>query len=277
MYRWGNPAAYNSGTADDRKLFFQHDVQFIDDFVLGSNPNYNSIAVFNNRVGEDFSTANIFRPDWDMYESKYLTGPDGLFLPADHTITLTHPTPQKMYSTGLSSIQLLPNDNYLLTSGRTGYSFELTPDNEVVWEYKTPLVAGFPATQGDTLAINNNLTFRMKRFPKDYPAFVGKDLTSKGWIELEPNETLCDEILDVEVLADEYNLTLYPNPTSNYLVVDWEAGMYTYLDIYNAQGQKVSSLMRTGGRVYLDVSEWEAGIYFVQIDKVKAAKFVVRR
>jgi hypothetical protein len=277
MYRWGNPAAYNSGTADDKKLFFQHDVQFIDDFVLGSNPNYNSIAVFNNRVGEDFSTANIFRPNWDMYESIYLTGPDGLYLPNDHTITLTHPIPQKMYSTGLSSIQLLPNDNYLLTSGRFGYSFELTPDNEVVWEYKTPIVGGFPATQGDTLSVNNNLTFRMKRFPKDYTAFEGRDLSSKGWIELEPNETLCDKILDVEILEDEYNLTLYPNPTSNYLVVDWEAGMYTYLDIYNAQGQKVSSIMRTGGRVYLDVSEWETGLYFVQIDKVKAAKFIISR
>jgi hypothetical protein len=115
IYRWGNPIAYNSGTADDRKLFFQHDVQFIDDFVIGSNPYYNSIAVFNNRVGEDFSTANIFRPDWDMYEFSYLKGPDGLYLPSEHSVTLTHPTPQKMYSTGLSSIQLLPNDNYLLT------------------------------------------------------------------------------------------------------------------------------------------------------------------
>ena len=277
MYRWGNPMAYNSGTEDDKKLFFQHDVQFIDDFILGSNPNYNSIAVFNNRVGEDFSTANVFRPDWDMYESRYLTGPNGLFLPADHKITLTHPTPQKMYSTGLSGIQLLPNDNYLLTSGRLGYSFELTPENNVVWEYKTPIIGGFPATQGDSLSINNNLTFRIKRFPKDYAAFEGRDLTSKGWIELEPNETFCDKLLDVEVLQEQYNLTLYPNPTSNYLVVDWEAGMYTYLDIYNAQGQKVSSLMRTGGKVYLDVSEWQAGVYFVQIDKVKAAKFVVRR
>lgn len=277
IYRWGNPMAYDSGSAEDKKLFFQHDVHFIDDFVLGSSPFYNSVAVFNNRVGEDFSTANIFRPDWDMYKSTYMTDSDGLFLPGDHSVTLTHPTPQKMYSTGMSSVQLLPNDNYLLTSGRSGYSFELTPENDIVWEYKTPLVSGFPASQGDSLAMNNNLTFRMKRFPKEYQAFIGKDLSSKGWIELEPNETFCDELLDVEVLAEEYNLMLYPNPTSDYLVVDWDAGMYTYLDIYNSQGQKITSLMRTGGRVYLDVSTWESGVYFVQIDKVKAAKFVVKK
>jgi hypothetical protein len=277
MYRWGNPLAYESGTVEDKKLFFQHDVHFIDDFIQGNNPNYNSIAVFNNRVGEDFSTANVFTPDWDMYESKYSIGPDGLYLPADHSVTLTHPTPQKMYSTGLSSVQLLPNDNYLLTSGRFGYSFELTPENEVVWEYTTPLRAGFPVTQGDTLVINNNLTFRMDRLPVDYEAFEGRDLDSKGWIESEPNETFCDELLDVEILADEYNLTLYPNPTNNYLVVDWDAGMYTYLDIYNTQGQKITSLMRTGGRLYLDVSDWEAGMYIVQIDKVKAARFVVTK
>jgi len=275
LYRWGNPMAYDSGTEEDKKLFFQHDCQFIDDFVLPSNPNYNSIAVFNNRVGEDFSTANIFRPEWDMYKSKYALGQDGLFMPSDFEVTLTHPTPQKMYSTGLSSIQLLPNDNYLLTSGRFGYTFELTPENEVVWEYVTPIRAGALVPQGDSLTINNNLTFRMKRFPKDYPAFEGRDLTSKGWLELEPNETFCDEILDVEVLSEQYKLSLYPNPTSNYLVVDWEAGMYTKLDIYDINGVKITSLMRTGGRVYLDVSEWENGTYFVQLDKVRAAKFVV--
>jgi hypothetical protein len=29
LYRWGNPANYDCGTAEDQMLFHQHDVQWI--------------------------------------------------------------------------------------------------------------------------------------------------------------------------------------------------------------------------------------------------------
>ncbi len=277
MYRWGNPVTYTRDTTMQKQLFFQHDVHFLDEFINASNPDFGSIGVFNNRVGNDFSTANIFKPEWDMYTWSYALDEINTktYFPNDFSLTLTHPTPQKMYSTGLSSFQLLPNGNYLICAGRFGYSFEMTPDNEIVWEYKTPINGGAFATQGDSLSINNNLTFRMKRYPVDFPAFDGQDFSETTFIELEPDEEYCDKLLDIEVLEDAYSINVYPNPAKDYIVVDWDAGMYTHLDIYNALGQKMESMMKTGGRAYLNISGWEAGMYFIHLEGSKVARFIV--
>jgi hypothetical protein len=44
LYRWGNPAAYKSGTAADQKLFYQHDPQWIRPGLPGAG----NMLVFNN-------------------------------------------------------------------------------------------------------------------------------------------------------------------------------------------------------------------------------------
>ena len=276
-FRWGNPITYTRDSTSQKRLFFQHDAQFVNDFLIGSNPYFDNIAVFNNRVGTDFSTANIFKPQFDMYmwQFGFDEANTQTYFPLDFELTLTHPEPQKMYSTGLSSFQLLPNGNYFIAVGRFGYCFEMTPNSEIVWEYKTPLSGGNPATQGDTLSINNNLTFRMKRYPVDFPAFDGVDFSETTWIELEPDIEFCDEILDVVILEEEYAINIYPNPAQDYLVVEWDAGMYTHLDVYNVVGQKMQSIMRTGGRAYLDISGWEAGMYFIHLEGSKVARFIV--
>lgn len=280
IYRWGNPVTYTRDTTIAQQLFFQHDTHFLDEFINASNPYYNAIGVFNNRVGSDFSTVNIFRPQWDMYTWRYALNENQTpqtYFPSDFELTLTHPEPQKLYSTGLSSFQLLPNGNYLITGGRFGYTFEMTPEDDIVWEYKTPLIMGNPATQGDSLAINNNLTFRMKRYPTDYPAFEGKDFSETTFIELEPNVDFCDKLLDVEILEDDYAIKVYPNPARDYMVVEWDAEMYTHIDIYNTLGQKMQSIMRTGGRAYLDISTWDAGLYYINLEGKKVAKLVVSK
>ncbi|MFT5165143.1 MAG: hypothetical protein ACI8P3_000367 [Saprospiraceae bacterium] len=276
MYRWGNPATYRSGTIDDQKLFFPHDIHWVDEFVDFSFPQYGKIAVFNNRVGADFSTANVFNPPWDMYSWSY-TLDNNVFGPANFDITITHPTPTDLYSTGLSSVQLLPNGNTLILSGRKGYVFEITPDDEIVWEYKTPLINGNPASQGDTLAINNNLTFRFNRYPDYFSAFDGKDLSQKGWIENNPDTTFCDIILPVGEVFKNYNLKLYPNPAYDMVVIEWEAGMYSDFEVFDILGRRLSGFSASGGRKYLDVSGWGEGIYFIRVDGVVMEKLVISR
>ena len=276
MYRWGNPATYGAGTVDDQKLFFPHDIHWVDEFVDFSFPHYGKIAVFNNRVGADFSTANVFNPPWDMYSWSYTLDGDA-YGPEDFDLTFMHPTPTDLYSTGLSSVQLLPNGNTLILSGRTGYVFELTPSNEIVWEYKTPLLNGNPVSQGDTLVMNNNLTFRFNRYPDDFSAFDGRDLSQKGWIENDPDTTFCDLILPTNEIFDNYSLKLYPNPANNVLVIEWESGMYSDFEVFDILGRWHSGFRASGGRKYLDVSDWDNGVYFIRVDGVVSEKLVISR
>ncbi len=276
IYRWGNPAAYRAGTEEDQKLFYQHDIHWIDDFLTPSHPHYGKLAVFNNRVGDDFSSVHVFNPAYDMYGASFPMIGD-VFGPADFDLTIYHPDTTKLFSTGLSSLQLLPNGNTLICSGRFGYSFELTPEQEIVWEYKTPLKGGAQVPQGDTLTVNNNLTFRMKRYPSDFVAFDGKDLSQKGWIELNPDTTFCDELTPIAELMTDYQLRLFPNPASDQLTVEWEAGVYADICIFDLWGREVVRFDASGGRKYLDISSWEQGIYLVQIDGADWQKLVISR
>ena len=276
MYRWGFPAAYGGDSAD-QKSFYQHDVHWIDDYLPTSHPQYGYIAFFNNRVGNDFSTANVIIPPWDMYSWEYTLDSD-TYGPTDYLKTFTHPTPQDMYSTGLSSVQLLPNGNTLLCSGRWGYSFELTPDDEIVWEYIMPRNGVNPATQGDTLMINNNLTFRMKRIPTDYQAFDGRDLTPQGYLELEPNLDFCPDIIDDVEEISQYDLKIYPNPASDILTIEWEkGGKEVGFKVYDLVGRKIEDMTASGGRKFLDISHWENGMYIVIINDMELKRVVVAR
>lgn len=276
LYRWGNHTTWDG--PGDQTLFFQHDIEYVDDFLEPNHPHYGKFSCFNNRAGADFSSFVIFNPFWEMYELEYPME-NGTWGPEGFDVELTHPdSAQRVYSTGLSSMQVLPNGNFLICSGRQGYSFELTPDNEVVWEYVTPLIGGLPATQGDILALNNNLTFRIRRIPSDYQAFVGKDLSPKGWIEVSPNTTFCDGLVNSVEEMTRYNLEVYPNPADDQIVIEWEGGIYVDVEVLDLMGRPVMSQMKlTGGRKFLDVSNLSNGVYFVCVNHQETRKVVIQR
>src|SRR3989338_128629 len=46
--------------------------------------------------------------------------------------------PEDFFSLSQSSVQLLPNNNLLVTEAEKGRAFELTPDKEIVWEFYNP-------------------------------------------------------------------------------------------------------------------------------------------
>ncbi len=278
MYRWGNPQAYRAGTADDQQLFSNHNVHWIDNFLDLSNPYFGKIGVFNNEAGADFSTVNVFTPNWDMYTWSYPVVPGNPWAPATFDLTLTHPEPTAMYSTGLSSVQFLPNGNVLILSGRQGYAFEMTPDNELVWEYVTPLKNGQPVSQGGTVATNDNLTFKIDRYPTDYEAFNNKDLSPKGWIELNPDSNFCDQILPAFENMKQHYLTLSPNPANDIVTLKWQGGVWVDIEIYDLLGRPVIEPMRlTGGRKFLNTSTWQPGLYFIRINQRETVKLIISR
>ena len=276
MYRWGNPMTYGQGTEEDKQVFFQHDAQWVDDHLTPSHPQFGKIAVFNNEFGDDFSVVSVITPPWVMYEWAYTMSND-VFLPRTYDFNLSHPEGEtNLFSSRLSGVQFLPNGNTMILSGRFGYTFEMTPDNDIVWEYVTPTTRNGPATQGQELVINDNLTFRFNRFPTDFPAFEGRTLEPRGWIELEPNEEFCDFLLPTEDLFDETAFSIYPNPVSDMLVVEYDGMVTADITLTTLLGQTIySERSVSGGRLYMDVSQVERGIYLLSINGVHTRKVIV--
>lgn len=260
MYRWGNSATYKKDDVFKQTLFFQHNVHWIDDFISPLNPNYGKIGIFNNRAGENYSTVNFINPPWDMYEWRY-TKTSAAWGPASSYYENKHPEPAKLFSGGLSSVQLLPNDNILILSGSSGYAFELTPKNEIVWEYIVPLKNGNQVNQGALISTNDNTTFRMYRYPKDFEAFDGKDLTPKGFIELNPDINYCNKLVKTENGVQKNNTNIYPNPSSEFIII--ESHIDINASISDINNKQILTIQLSAGKNEIDISGFQNGLYFI--------------
>ncbi|MEN0005966.1 MAG: aryl-sulfate sulfotransferase [Bacteroidota bacterium] len=274
LYRIGHKLAYQQGDTSDQLLFFPHNAHWANEFLPDDHPFKKSVICYNNQVGEDFSAVEIFNTSWSMYISDYETF-NNSFPPFEFENTITHPTPSAIYSTGLSSAQLLPNGNTLICAGRLGYLVELTPDDEIAWEYKTPLMGGNAVDQGAMLDRNANLTFTAFRYPIDYEAFTGRDLSFKGYIETMPNETFCDQLTSTRQLV-VHDVNLFPSPAHDMLQITWNNGMEVAIQIVDLNGRTRLTTTAMGGRKYLDISHLEKGLYFVVLDGREVRKLAVQ-
>lgn len=264
LYRWGNPKAYKSGETSDRQLFWQHDAQWIDDFVDPGYEHYGKIVLFNNMVANGISYGQILEPVWDTSGHTYLIQ-DGLFLPEDFTATLSHPDTSFNHSTTASSIQVIGPGHIIMCAARQGFSFELTGQGDVVWEYRTPLRNGFPVSQGTQLSLSDNFTFQLKRYPADYTGLAGKDLSPKGFLELDPNPSFCSLVSVSEQFGHDW-INIYPNPVTDQLTIETEKEALHLLlcDLY---GRCLMEKELVAGKHRVDVSHIPAGIYFLQDKK----------
>ena len=268
LYRWGNPAAYRQGTAEDQTLFFQHDAHWADPAAQPGEAAFGQIAVFNNRVGAELSTADMFLAPFDADDWSYtLEGP--AYGPETFQETKTHPDGSiRGFSSGLSSVQILPNGNWLILSGRWGYAYELTPSDKIVWEYVVPLQGGAPVSQGVELGIVDNLTFRLTRYPPEFPGFSGKDLSPKGYIELNPNADFCGQTTAVAGVQAASGLRAFPNPTSGVLTVESAspAGRERQAQLLDAVGRPVRRFSLKGSRTELDLGDLPSGLYLLKTE-----------
>ncbi len=162
LYRWGNPFAYGAGDmVEDRKLFQQHDAQWIEEGLPGAG----NILIYNNRnnlVREHELADDEYS---SILEIKLPLREDGSYdWSADAEIVWRYDT--GFYSRIISGVQRLPNGNTLITAGVPGRVLEVTPDGEVVWEFLNPV----PPDARQWL-------FRVRKYPADHPGLAGKDLT----------------------------------------------------------------------------------------------------
>ncbi len=277
LFRWGNPAAYQQGGAPDQKLYFNHDAHWADIELDSSNPDYNKIVVFNNQAGIDYSTVHLVSPTFDTYEWEY-TMAGSTWEPAGFDWSYQRPVPQEMYSSGLGNLQLLPNGNTLINSGRQGYVFEITPSGEIVWEYVNPLQNGLPVDQGTIIPVSGNQMFRVLRYSPEYPAFAGRDLTPTGFLELLPDAAFCSFPSGLVSNSNPDQLRYFPNPVSSELVLELDAASAGQpFEICDVNGRMVYRAVSTGNRQALDVQAWPEGTYAMLLNGRSAGRFLVVR
>ena len=258
LYRWGNPQSYNQGTETDRKLYGQHYPYVIETGLTDEG----KIMLFNNGNGRNplFSEVYILNPQTDspgFYS--YTTGT--AYGPTNLDYTYIDPVePNDFFSAILSSAQRLPNGNTLICEGINGRFFEITPNEDIVWEYISPVRSdsGALLTQGDNPSNFANTTFRALKYASNYAAFTERDLTPGNPIELNPDLTACNNLSTLEF--SDTVVTLYPNPTKDKIFINSQA-IISKVEIYNVFGSKIDETNTNT----IDLSKKTNGIYFLRI------------
>jgi len=183
LYRWGNPAAYKRGTTADRKLFQQHD----GDWIPAGYPGAGNLLIFNNGLDRGYSSIDEITPPVDE-NGHYILKEGAAYGPDKLAWTYQAKNPKDFYSAEISGAQRLPNGNTLICAGVWGQFFEVTPAGETVWQYTCPVAGTGPLKQGDKIPLDMrghamNAVFKTQRYAPDYPGLAGRDLAPKGVIE----------------------------------------------------------------------------------------------
>jgi hypothetical protein len=174
LYRWGNPRAYRAGTAEDQRLYGQHNAHWIPRGLAGAG----HLLVFNNgdtRPGVKYSSVDEIVLPVDS-SGRYALGAGKKYGPEQAVWSYSTPNRTDFYSFNISGAIRLPNGNTLICSGAQGIVFEVTPDRKIVWQYNAP---SFGARGG----ANGRTVFRAYRYGSNFPALAGKDLTPGKTIE----------------------------------------------------------------------------------------------
>ena len=180
LYRWGNPQAYRRGTSTDRKLFGQHDSQWIP----AGYPGAGNILIYNNgllRPAGSYSTIEEIVPPAGVGGNYPPLLPGQTHGPVAPTWTYVATPVESFFSLFISGVERQINGNTLICEGLSGHFFEVEPDGDIVWDYVNPVVSGTPVNQGTFPSAN--AVFKIRRYPSDSPGFTGRDLTPVDPIE----------------------------------------------------------------------------------------------
>ncbi len=271
MYRWGNPASYNRGTATDQKLFGQHNPRWIENGFPGAG----SISIFNNglqRPGGNYSTVETFTPPIDA-NGDYAISAGQAYLPAASNWIYSATPTTSFFSMNISGAQRLANGNTIICSGASGNFFEVDPSNTVVWKYVNPVgQGGVIGTQGANPS--GNSTFRCVLYPIDYPGLAGFDLTPGNPIEINPTAYTCNMITGISEKNEENSSEIsIVNPFSNSLKLVNKATLKSAtITLTGISGNKIGSWyypeLAAGKTSEIELpSSLNDGIYFLNIQE----------
>ncbi|MBW9269570.1 MAG: DUF1566 domain-containing protein [Candidatus Thiodiazotropha sp. (ex. Lucinisca nassula)] len=161
LYRWGNPQAYDAGTAAEQMLFVPHDGEWIE----AGYPGAGNIIIFNNGVGRlegNYSSIDEITPPLEA-DNSYTLASGAAYGPSGLTWGYTAEIPTDFYARNISGQQRLSNGNTLICDGPSANFFEVTEAGETVWEYT------------DTGSV-----FRVERYLASYSGFDGTALDDEA-------------------------------------------------------------------------------------------------
>ncbi len=265
LYRWGNPEAYKRGTGLDRKLFQQHDAQWIPAGLPGAG----NILVFNNgnaRPLGEFSSVDELVPPVDSL-GFYRLRPDSTYGP--DSACWTYRLPDALMSDHIGGCQRFENGNTIACAGPFGTFLEVTPESRLVWKYISPVTWYGPMEQGQFIPPLANEVFRVRRYSPDYPGLAGRTLTPQGPIERYPQPV--EETGGVGTRPRQ--LTAEPRvfARQSRLLFRLDRAEHVRLAVYDRLGSRVALLVDGVLPAGTHTSTWDAsscarGTYFCHLE-----------
>ena len=167
LYRWGNPKNYGMGTDADRRLFYQHNPEWILDAPAGQL----RLLLFNNGGGRpdgDYSSILELKLPFDPAKG-FLRERNEPFGPAEPA--WSYSAKGEFFSSFISGSQRLASGNTLICSGAPGRVFEVTPKGEIVWDFLNTFGQEDAA---NAAGVPRYALFRATRILPDHPGLAGR-------------------------------------------------------------------------------------------------------
>lgn len=271
LFRWGNPQAYRQGTPEDQKLFGQHNAHWIEPGL----PDEGKILIFNNGVNrpEGFISSVV---KLDVGNSlSYPMDENNRFLPQDFYWEYRSENPTDFYSRFVSGSHQLANGNMFITDGAHGTFFEIDSEGNEVWRYVSPVTIFGVAEQGqivtNPVGEGTNVVFRATKYPINYSAFTGRNMSANQPIEIDSDILFClrRDIINTE----DVEVSIFPNPTSNFITVTNYKGPY---DIFSMTGQLVKTGNISAENNEVKLLNLNKGLYLLKLINHKAKKIIIQ-
>lgn len=244
LFRWGNPRNYNRNSSSERYLYFQHNPNWIK-----HGEHAGGIIVFNNGLSSsDGSSVIIIEPQTD--ENDQFVMSDDHFQPILPSREIDNSSFANLSSEYTSGAKVMENGNVYITLGQHDQFIEVTPDDEIAWNY---------ALQG------THYTYRTEKYPSTYPGLIDKDLTPNGTIENIPfgydctlytvsTEEVVPTGLDFGVVQEQGNLHILPS----------FEGLYQ-IRLSDLSGRSIFHLQDKTNQQTIDITNLENQLIFITI------------
>jgi hypothetical protein len=283
LYRWGNPSNYNqSGNTNFNVLHDSH-------WIPEDCPNAGNLVALNNKgISNTQSCVDQATPPVSGFNYAYT--PNTAYAPSTYT--------QRQNCTGgttnMGNSQQLPNGNMLICLALSGTIYEINPSGTTLWSYtasgSTAQAFRYSACQVanaapaiPTITTNGNILTSSAATTYQW-YFNGQPLagetnqtytaTQDGVYAVRVTDAngcwfsysaLFDFVVitDVNTLAANNNIVLFPNPTTGNIFITGYSNADTQVRVMDALGREVYNMAM---KSEMDLSMLENGIYHVIIE-----------